>query len=192
MAAHATGNEIPAGGAAGAAAAEWWASVRDRAQRYALIIEYIGTDYHGSQSQGEGDSPAKLSVQDDLEAALRKLVPHAPRAPVAVLSGRTDAGVHATGGVMHVDLARCDRAGELHTPYTPDVLLKSLSHSLPKCRLGVVAACCVPSTFHAQRSARMRTYIYRIKCGSTHNAADVPLVRRAVCCTGLWQVSAAA
>ena len=92
----------------------WWSSdtVQAQRQRYALVIEYVGTDYHGSQRQvaapGEGGGRT-LTVQDDLEQALRKLVPHAPRAPVVIFSGRTDAGVHATGSMVHVDLVRCDR-----------------------------------------------------------------------------------
>ncbi len=173
----------------------WWTSdaVQAQRQRYALTIEYIGTDYHGSQRQvagtGEGVG-SSLTVQDDLEQALRKLVPHVPRAPVAIFSGRTDAGVHATGSVVHVDLVRCDRNRQILAPFTEETLLRSLSHALPKRRLGIVSAQRVPLSFHAQRSARMRTYIYRIKCldaGRRDDRTVQGAVQRTDCCHGLWQ-----
>ena len=177
----------------------WWSSdaVQAQRQRYALTIEYIGTDYHGSQRQvaapGRGGG-SSLTVQDDLEAALRKLVPHAPRAPVAIFSGRTDAGVHATGSTVHVDLVRCDRDLQILVPFTEEVLLRSLSHALPKRRLGVVSAQRVPDFFHAQRSARMRTYIYKIKCADGMHPGErgpptgtAGAVRRVDSCPGLWQ-----
>lgn len=174
----------------------WWSSdaVQGQRQRYALTIEYVGTDYHGSQRQvaaaGEGGG-SSLTVQDDLETALRKLVPHAPRAPVVILSGRTDAGVHATGSTAHVDLVRCDRDLRILPHFTEEVLLRSLSHSLPKRRLGIVSAQRVPLSFHAQRSAQMRTYIYKIICaapgGRGEHVPKGPRVRRDDCCPGLWQ-----
>ena len=171
-------------------AAAWWASVRGQRQRYKLTVEYVGTDYHGSQRQAAdvGGDPAILTVQDDLEAALRKLVPHAPRPPVVVFSGRTDAGVHATGSTVHVDLVRCDRDGAVLPPFAEEVVLRSLSHALPKRRLGVVACRRVPLSFHAQRSARMRTYVYKLKCGGGGGGdGEAAEARRADCCPGLWQ-----
>ncbi len=189
---------LPQHGSIDAAAVDgeaWWSSdtVQAQRQRYALVIEYIGTDYHGSQRQvaapGEGDG-SSLTVQDDLEQALRKLVPHAPRAPVVIFSGRTDAGVHATGSTVHVDLVRCDRDRQVLPPFTEEVLLRSLSHALPKRRLGIVSAQRVPLSFHAQRSARMRTYIYKIKCVDAGRRSDHTVkraVQRTECCHGLWQ-----
>lgn len=63
--------------------------------RIALGIEYDGTHYYGWQRQRE-----VKSVQEALEKALSKIANH----PVEVqCAGRTDAGVHGTGQVVHFD-----------------------------------------------------------------------------------------
>lgn len=63
--------------------------------RIALGVEYDGSAFHGWQKQ-----PAGATVQDALEAALRQIA----GVPVnSVCAGRTDAGVHATGQVVHFD-----------------------------------------------------------------------------------------
>ena len=63
--------------------------------RIVLGIEYDGSDFHGWQTQ-----PGGGTVQDALEAALAKIAGH----PVtAICAGRTDAGVHASGQVVHID-----------------------------------------------------------------------------------------
>jgi tRNA pseudouridine38-40 synthase len=64
--------------------------------RIALGIEYNGSGFHGWQAQ-LGDLP---TIQGTLEAALA----HIANEPVALTcAGRTDAGVHATGQVVHFD-----------------------------------------------------------------------------------------
>ena len=64
--------------------------------RYALGIEYDGTDFMGWQRQGH----AGRTVQACVEEAISKVADH----PVEVTcAGRTDAGVHATGQVVHFD-----------------------------------------------------------------------------------------
>ncbi|MBQ3755229.1 MAG: tRNA pseudouridine(38-40) synthase TruA [Clostridia bacterium] len=63
--------------------------------RYRAVISYFGTRYVGWQRQLNG-----LSVQEVLEKALEKTF----GAPTqATASGRTDAGVHAEGQVVHFD-----------------------------------------------------------------------------------------
>ena len=63
--------------------------------RIALGIEYNGANYFGWQRQREVDS-----VQQRLEQAVSKIANH----DVTVFcAGRTDAGVHATGQVVHFD-----------------------------------------------------------------------------------------
>ncbi|MEZ9912178.1 tRNA pseudouridine(38-40) synthase TruA [Vibrio breoganii] len=63
--------------------------------RIALGIEYDGAKYYGWQRQNEFDS-----VQERLEKALSIVANH----PVEVqCAGRTDAGVHGTGQVVHFD-----------------------------------------------------------------------------------------
>ena len=65
--------------------------------RWVLGVEYDGTCFSGFQRQA---SPRLPTVQGDLEAALSRIANHPVR---LVCAGRTDAGVHATGQVVHFD-----------------------------------------------------------------------------------------
>lgn len=65
--------------------------------RWVLGVEYDGTCFSGFQRQA---SPGLPTVQADLEAALSRIADHPVR---LVCAGRTDAGVHATGQVVHFD-----------------------------------------------------------------------------------------
>lgn len=65
-------------------------------QRYKGIIAYDGTGFSGYQIQ-----PNKRTVQSELEAALSKM--HKGMEVKVSASGRTDAGVHAKGQVIHFD-----------------------------------------------------------------------------------------
>ena len=65
--------------------------------RIALGLEYDGSRFHGFERQ-----PGRRTVQGEVEAALARIA----AAPVRVVcAGRTDAGVHATGQVVHFDTA---------------------------------------------------------------------------------------
>ena len=65
--------------------------------RIALGLEYDGSRFHGFERQ-----PGRRTVQSEVEAALARVA----AAPVRVVcAGRTDAGVHATGQVVHFDTA---------------------------------------------------------------------------------------
>jgi tRNA pseudouridine38-40 synthase len=78
-----------------------------------------------------------------------------------VVAGRTDAGVHASSQVAHVDLPELDKYGKewrthdlvyrLNRMLTEEIRIKSISHA--------------PSFFHARFSALRRTYIYKIADG---------------------------
>jgi tRNA pseudouridine38-40 synthase len=127
--------------------------------RYKLTVEYVGPRYHGSQRQGNKGK----TVQEELEVALGKLT-HAPP-PSTVFSGRTDAGVHAVGQVVHADLCRRSRRGQPLPPMEVPLLLNALNDLLPD-SCGVVAARRVPDSFDARRSAVCRTYLYRIACAA--------------------------
>ena len=64
-------------------------------KRIAMGIEYHGASFRGWQTQ-----PGGGTVQDALQTALAKIA--GERVDV-VCAGRTDAGVHATGQVVHFD-----------------------------------------------------------------------------------------
>jgi tRNA pseudouridine38-40 synthase len=113
--------------------------------RYRLTIEYDGGPFVGWQRQARG-----VSVQAVLEGAFARFV---GAEPDTVAAGRTDAGVHALGQVVHVDLAR---------DWPPRTICDALNHHLRPHPVSVLAAEAVPATFHARFSARGRRYVYRI------------------------------
>jgi tRNA pseudouridine38-40 synthase len=113
--------------------------------RYRLDIEYDGAAFCGWQRQANG-----LSVQQVIEDALT-LVDGAK----AVIrgAGRTDTGVHATGQVAHVDLAKDWRADKLR-----DAVNANMRPHLVALR----SASNVGDDFDARHSATRRHYLYRI------------------------------
>lgn len=115
--------------------------------RYKCTLEYDGTPYAGWQRQDNAHS-----VQAALEAALADFSQEEARVQCA---GRTDAGVHATGQVVHFDLSK-DR-----TPYK---VMQGLNyHLLLRGELVRVLECeLAPDDFHARFSATGRVYAYRI------------------------------
>jgi tRNA pseudouridine38-40 synthase len=116
-------------------------------RRIALVIEYEGTAYAGSQYQKNA-----RTVQGELERALRKLTRKAIR---VALAGRTDAGVHARGQV----------AAFLTTvPYELGVFQRALNSYLPQ-DIVVRSAREVALGFDVRRHARRRWYRYRIYNG---------------------------
>jgi len=126
--------------------------------RYAMIIEYDGTGFSGWQVQA-----AQPTVQGAIEAALGRFDPgfagHLPGAgPAAALgrvtaAGRTDAGVHATGQVVHADLAR---------DWPLDRLRGALNFHLRPAPVAVRAVADVAPDWHARFSAIERRYLFRI------------------------------
>ena len=117
--------------------------------RFKLTVEYDGRGLVGWQRQDNG-----LSVQQLLEEAGAKL---AEQTVEMVAAGRTDAGVHASGQVAHVDIDK---------DLTPDRVRDGLNFWLVKenavPQVAVVAAELVPADFHARFSAIGRRYCYRI------------------------------
>jgi tRNA pseudouridine38-40 synthase len=113
--------------------------------RYRLLIEYDGRPYHGFQAQG-----ALPSVQASLERAVQGFCGEAPRVHTA---GRTDAGVHATGQVVHVDLAK---------DWKPEVVRNALNAHLVPEPIAILEASVVADDWHARFSATERRYRYRI------------------------------
>lgn len=113
--------------------------------RYKLTIEYDGTPFVGWQVQAAG-----TSVQGVLAEAVKRFSGEV----VAVHgAGRTDAGVHATGQVAHVELARA---------WKPDTVRDAMNAHLRPHPVAVLAAEEVAEDFHARFSATGRRYLYRI------------------------------
>lgn len=114
--------------------------------RFRLTIEYNGRPYVGWQRQKNG-----FSVQEAVEVALRTFCGE----DVTLFgAGRTDAGVHATGQVAHVDLTR---------DWKPDTVRDALNAYLrEEGGVAILAAEQVADTFDARFSARKRHYLYRI------------------------------
>ncbi|WP_084398055.1 tRNA pseudouridine(38-40) synthase TruA [Henriciella aquimarina] len=125
-------------------------------QRLRLLLEYDGRPFYGWQRQD--DQP---TVQGALEAACAAL----DGAPVLVQgAGRTDAGVHATGQVAHIELQKPRPLRKI-----PDALN---FHLRPK-PVAVLKAEEVDQNFHARFSATGRAYRYII----INRRADLTLER---------------
>lgn len=113
--------------------------------RYKLTIEYDGTSFAGWQIQAE-----LATVQGVLAEAVTRLTGEHVHVAGA---GRTDAGVHATGQVAHMDLSK---------PWRTDTLRDGLTAHLRPAPVAVLAAEAVADDFDARFSALKRHYVYRI------------------------------
>jgi tRNA pseudouridine38-40 synthase len=126
--------------------------VTDPGRRVAAIIEYDGTDYAGWQSQAHS-----VSIQDAVERALSFVAGHPI---IAICAGRTDAGVHAVGQVVHFDThaERTPRAWVLgaNTKLAPGIALQWAGE--------------VSGGFHARHKAVRRIYRYAILNRSARSA----------------------
>lgn len=115
--------------------------------RLRLDISYDGTDFSGWARQTDLRTVCG-EIEDKLGTVLRQ--------PVQLtVAGRTDAGVHATGQVAHVDVQ-----GEL-LPDDPSRLVRRLARFLPK-DVRVKQISVVPGDFDARFSAMRRYYEYRV------------------------------
>ena len=112
-----------------------------------LTLAYDGTDYAGWQLQ-----PGQPTVQAALEEALARVTGQQIR---VVASGRTDAGVHARGQVVSLQLS-----GEM----TAAVLQRALNAELPA-DVAVLEASDAPAGFHAIRDAIRKRYRYLLHDG---------------------------
>ncbi|GCE10348.1 tRNA pseudouridine(38-40) synthase TruA [Tengunoibacter tsumagoiensis] len=109
-------------------------------------IEYDGTSYRGFQRQPESHG---ATVQGTLEAAIARIC---GEPAVVTGAGRTDAGVHASGQVVHF---------RIQSHLTPTVWVRALNAVLPN-TVAVRWAKEVPDRFHARFSALSRSYRYTI------------------------------
>ena len=131
-------------------------------QRYLLEIEYIGTQYAGSQKQPKempNTTKPVVTIQGEVEKAISTLTKTKTK---TIFSGRTDAGVHAKGQTAHFD-TEC----ELY----PSKFVNSLNGILPN-TISIKGLKKVEKTFHAQKSAKARYYRYTIANRAQRSAWD--------------------
>lgn len=121
----------------------------ERHTRVRLDVAYDGTDFSGWAPQ-----PQRRTVAGVLTEALVPIFGPA-RVVGLTVAGRTDAGVHATGQVCHLDVP-AESWAELSAS-----LLRRLAGTLPR-DVRVRAATAVPASFDARFSAVFRRYEYRV------------------------------
>ncbi|MBA2442655.1 MAG: tRNA pseudouridine(38-40) synthase TruA [Rubrobacter sp.] len=124
--------------------------------KLAGLVEYDGTDFSGWAAQ-----PGQRTVEGSLSEALGTIL----RQPVKLsVAGRTDAGVHASGQVVsfeaETELSPAEVSYKTTAVLPPDVALRR----------------CAPVShdFDARKSARSRSYEYRVLDGAIRS----PLLRR--------------
>ena len=113
-------------------------------RRLRLDLSYDGTNFSGWAVQ-----PDRRTVQQVIEDAISTV---AQAKAETIVAGRTDAGVHATGQVIHIDLPESlelsDLAYKLNRILDEDIRVNQISIA--------------PPAFHARFSALRRYYEYRI------------------------------
>ena len=114
-------------------------------QRFLIRIEYDGTPFVGWQRQTNG-----ISVQQVLEDAAQTL---SGQPTLVQGAGRTDAGVHATGQVAHI---------ELPDKFDANRVTEALNALVGEWPITVIKAVAVDAQTHARFSAIGRRYLYRI------------------------------
>ena len=113
--------------------------------RFKLTIEYAGTRYSGWQIQKNAKT-----IQGEIDRAVRSVTGR--RDFELYGSGRTDAGVHASAQVAHLDVS---------TSLPPQTLVTRLNDELPA-DINILSAVIVPHRFHARHDAVARRYVYQI------------------------------
>jgi tRNA pseudouridine38-40 synthase len=112
--------------------------------RLRIDLAYDGTDFYGW-----GKQPDRRTVQGEIEKALSTI---SQSAIDTVVAGRTDAGVHATGQVIHVDVPETINLDEI--AYKLNRILDE--------DVRIMNVHIAPEGFHARFSALRRTYTYKI------------------------------
>ncbi len=123
--------------------------------------------YDGTAFSGWGRQPRLRTVQGDLEQAIATLLRHPEHDVRLVVAGRTDAGVHATGQVAHIDLTADQwrylgvsrRSGTVEQSVTRRLNGLISQHGRDLVVSRVVRA---PEGFDARFSALWRRYEYRV------------------------------
>lgn len=118
--------------------------------RYKIILAYDGTNFAGFQMQ-----PNQRTVEGVLKRIVNKIAKN-PTPEISVYgSGRTDAGVHALGQVVHFDLS---------IEMSERSMLHALNSQLPL-DMQVKKVEIVDETFHARFTTHGKKYQYRMALG---------------------------
>ena len=112
---------------------------------YKLTLEYDGSNFNGWQVQSRGER----TIQGEIEKALKTIFSASIR---VIGSGRTDSGVHALGQVAHFTSKK---------EKTTDEICRALNANLPN-DIAIKHVEKVKDSFHAQYSAKSKTYVYTI------------------------------
>jgi tRNA pseudouridine38-40 synthase len=112
--------------------------------RLRLDLAYDGTNFFGW-----GKQPDRRTVQEEVEKAIAII---SQSKIDSIVAGRTDAGVHATGQVIHVDVPESINLDEI--AYKLNRILDT--------DVRVMGVSIAPPAFHARFSALRRHYTYRI------------------------------
>ena len=122
-----------------------------------LTIEYDGTDFEGWQVQR--NARRSRTVQDEIQKVLAKLF----KEKITLIgSSRTDSGVHALGQTANLKTKSTHPLAQIK---------KALNANLPK-DITIIKVEEVPLDFHAQFSAKSKTYRYTILNRDAHGALD--------------------
>lgn len=124
--------------------------------------------YDGSGFTGWAKQPGIRTVQGELETALATIFSRDGEPPMLTVAGRTDAGVHATGQVAHLDLTSAQLA-HLRIPHgkgpvEPTAVLAKRLNGIAGLRSDVYVSrvSIAPPGFDARFSPIWRRYEYRI------------------------------
>jgi len=118
-------------------------------RRLRMDIAYDGTNFYGWGAQ-----PDRRTIQDLVEEAISRI---SRVDSESIVAGRTDAGVHATGQVIHVDVPDAIFAGELNYRDFRYKLNRILDEDVR-----IMAISDAPAGFHARFSALRRHYVYKL------------------------------
>ena len=140
--------------------------------RYALDVQYKGKNYAGSQIQFRDGKPIEEpTIQGEIEKVICTLLESKTQInnrPIkTIFSGRTDRGVNALGQVLHFDYGR-DIVASKFVYQMNEILPADISVS----NLRIV-----PDSFHAQKSAKSRYYVYELINRRYKQAFDGDILR---------------
>ncbi len=122
--------------------------------RYKVTLAYDGTNFAGFQRQ-----PNQRTVESELTRVVNKMAKMPTPAIVIYGSGRTDAGVHALGQVVHFDFP---------FPMKTENMRKGLNSMLPV-DMEVLKVSAVSDQFHARYDVSGKRYVYRMDLGEFRN-----------------------